>query len=120
MTRDMVPYGDDERRSEPHRARVDAPDEWRLAPPAGSAPVALGPDGPPIYTYIRFRVRLPGANGVGHRDYDYAGLRAGDGKWYLTGGETRQGVDWATLLDSVRPVLQGPIVIMTDRASVFP
>jgi hypothetical protein len=34
---------------------------------------------------------------VGDRTYTYASLRAGDGRWYTTGGASRQGVDWPTL-----------------------
>lgn len=71
--------------------------------------------GPPIYTVISFRVRHPG----GGRVYDYAAIRAGDGKWYPTGGETRQGVDWPTLVRAIRARLVGPISILGPIRQVF-
>lgn len=77
------------------------------------APVPHGE--PPIYTVISFRVRHPG----GGRVYDYAAIRAGDGKWYPTGGETRQGVDWPTLVRAIRARLVGPISILGPIRQVF-
>jgi hypothetical protein len=76
-----------------------------------AAPVPF--DEPPIFTVIAFRVRMSG------RDYAYAAVRAGDGKWYATGGATKQGVDWQTLVRAVRPRLAGPIQIMQPARSLF-
>lgn len=75
------------------------------------APVPHGE--PPIYTVVSFRINHGG------RVYDYAAVRAGDGKWYATGGETKQGVDWATLVRSARPRLVGPIQVMGPVRSLF-
>lgn len=68
---------------------------------------------PPIYTVISFRVGMRG------KTYDYAAVRAGDGKWYPTGGETKQGVDWHTLVRAVRPRLVGPVQVLGPVRSLY-
>jgi hypothetical protein len=68
---------------------------------------------PPIFTVISFRVGMSG------RVYDYAAVRAGDGKWYATGGETKQGVDWQTLVRAVRPRLVGPVQVLGPIRNLF-
>lgn len=78
-----------------------------------SAPVVTHE--PPIYTVLAFRVRHPG----GDRVYDYAAVRAGDGRWYLTGGETKQGVSWEILVRAVRARLVGPLMVMGPVRSLF-
>lgn len=66
---------------------------------------------PGVGTVVRFRVKHDNSG----RYYDYAAIRAGDGKWYITGGETKQGVDWGTLIDAVQPLIEGPLWILSDR-----
>lgn len=68
---------------------------------------------PPIYTVVAFRVQHGG------RTYDYAAVRAGDGRWYATGAQTMQGVDWGTLVGAVRPKLVGPLQVMQPVRSLF-
>lgn len=75
------------------------------------APVPAASE-PPIYSVVCFRVAL--GSGV----YDYAAIRAGNGKWYPT-GQAAQGVDWATLVRAVRPRLRGPIQVMAPDRSIF-
>lgn len=69
------------------------------------------PQEPPPGSVVSFKARLPGSDKL----YDYAAIRAGDGRWWLTGGETKQGVMWSTLLDNIRPVIEGPLWLTTDR-----
>lgn len=54
------------------------------------------PDQPPVGTVLAYVVRL------GDRDYHYASLRAGDGRWYSTGGSAAQAVDWRTVVTALR------------------
>mgnify|MGYP000246811518 CR=1 FL=1 len=70
---------------------------------------------PPIYTVLGFRIN----HGGRVYDYDYAAVRAGDGKWYLTGGETMQGVDWQTMARAIRPKVVGPVQVMGPVRSLF-
>lgn len=85
-------------------------------PDPGSLSAPVPHSEPPIYTVISFRIRHSGASGT---VYDYAAVRAGDGKWCVTGGETRQGVDWATIVRAVRARLVGPITVMGPVRQVF-
>lgn len=72
-----------------------------------------GYEGPPIGTVVRFKIDHGG------RYYDYAAVRAGDGKWYITGGDTKQGVSWAVMTAAIKPKLSGPIMVMSDRTGIW-
>lgn len=54
------------------------------------------PPEPPVGTVLVYVVQL------GQREYHYASLRAGDGRWYTTGSSTQQGVNWAALVRALR------------------
>lgn len=72
-------------------------DEFRCASSAGTLPVEYQPPNePPVGTVIGYVVQLE------QRDYHYASLRAGDGRWYTTGSSTQQGVSWAALVRALR------------------
>jgi hypothetical protein len=64
--------------------------------------VVPGPDEPPVGTVLAYQRRLPGCDG--ERSYHYASIRAGDGRWYTTGSNARQGVDWHTLREVLSDV----------------
>jgi hypothetical protein len=51
---------------------------------------------PELGTVLAYSVELGG------KTYHYASNRAGDGRWYTTGGSAIQGVDWTTLADALR------------------
>jgi hypothetical protein len=54
----------------------------------------------------------------GVKSYDYAAIRAGDGKWYITGGYTKQGVSWEIMINAIRPKIVGPLWVMHGRAGL--
>jgi len=87
-----------------------------LIPPRGPVPAPRQyPPEPPIFTALAFNIKHAG----GASDYyTYAAIRAGDGKWYITGGETKQGVDWVTFCDGVRDRLASPLWIMIKHSGV--
>jgi hypothetical protein len=82
-----------------------------LPPGAQSLPIQT-PHEPPIFSVVKFRIRHSPDSG---RYYDYAAIHAGDGKWYLTGGETKQGVSWEAMCHAIKPKIVGPIVVMAER-----
>jgi len=57
---------------------------------------------------------------VGHSGavLDYVSVRAGDGRWYTTGGAAKQGVDWAELWSAVRQWAAGPVRYPTAWAEL--
>lgn len=69
--------------------------------------------GPPIGTVVRFKIDHGG------KYYDYAAVRAGDGKWYITGGETKQGVSWEVMTNAIKAKLSGPIMVMSDQTGIW-
>lgn len=105
--------GDDRRRYDLGELQRSA--EPHLLGDPGATPVRPAQHEPPIYTVLAFKIRHPG----GSRVYDYAAVRAGDGLWYVTGGETKQGVGWALLVDAVRARLVGPLQVMGPIRSLF-
>lgn len=84
-------------------ARLGQRYEALVAPPEVLSSSQYRGNEPAPGSVVKFKVLLTG------RTYDYAAIRAGDGRWYLTGGETKQGVSWQVLLDSIRPHLSGPV-----------
>jgi len=82
-------------------------------PPSGALQTTFGPDGPPIGTVLRFRIKHTAGL------YDYAALRAGDGLWYTTGATSAQGVTWPAFAAAVRTRLAGPLALMTDRTHYY-
>lgn len=69
---------------------------------------AYGPEGPPIGSVMKFEIQHPSSAMM----YTYAAIRAGNGLWYVTGGETQQGVSWGILIEAIRPRVAGPIQAM--------
>lgn len=61
---------------------------------------------PAIGSVIQFRVQH------GQRLYDYAAIRAGDGRWYATGSETVQAVGWTVMIEAVRPIIVGSLWVL--------
>lgn len=51
--------------------------------------------------------------GHGGATLDYVSFRAGDGRWYTTGKNSAQGVDWQTLWAAVRMHASGPVMYAT-------
>lgn len=113
-TEDVGPPVDRGREADEAEARTMAAALFKGVSAANTqAPVPMSE--PPIGTVLTFQVAHPGAAG---RQYTYAALRAGDGRWYLT-SRTEQGVGWETMVRAVRERLVGPLVIMRPDRSVF-
>jgi hypothetical protein len=66
---------------------------------------------PQPLSVIQFRVRH------GENLYDYAALRAANGLWYTTGGETRQGVTWAEMIPHIKAKIAGPLLVLSPIRS---
>jgi hypothetical protein len=75
------------------------PNPFEGQTPSQPAPfVTAVPAEPPVGTVLAYQRRLPGRDGGPERAYHYASIRAGDGLWYTTGREARQGVNWHALV----------------------
>lgn len=76
---------------------------------------ASEPEEPPRGSVLAYQ-RL----GHGGAVLDYVSLRAGDGRWYTTGRNPAQGVDWRDLWAAVRHQAAGPIRYATAWAELIP
>jgi len=74
--------------------------EETLAETLGSTSLPTEPEGASL---IRFSKQFQD----GDTEYDYAGLKASDGLWYLTGRRAPQGMEWEQLM--VWLFLTGPM-----------
>jgi hypothetical protein len=83
----------------------------RLQGQLDATPITYGrvPGEPSPGSVVQFKIRH------GQKLYDYAAIRAGDLRWYITGGETKQGVDWHTLCEAIKPKMVGPMWVLTGR-----
>lgn len=71
---------------------------------------------PAIGSVVAFRVWHPNSP----VEYWYAAVRAGNGAWYITGGETKQGVDWPTFIEAIKPRMIGQMILMRmDRELIL-
>lgn len=95
------------------RDRYDANEQKRLRTAILTGAIVTPDQSPPCGSVIQFQVQLGG------NVYDYASIRAGDGKWYTTGDKALQGVDWRTLIDVVKHKLAGPIQVLAPIQQVL-
>lgn len=51
----------------------------------------------------------------GSREYDYAALKAGDGKWYTTGPRSPKGYTWAELVDWMFSEGDEPVIMIGTK-----
>jgi hypothetical protein len=80
-------------------APMSTPNPFEGQAPSQPAPfVTAVPAEPPVGTVLAYQRRLPGRDGGPERAYHYASIRAGDGLWYTTDREARQGVNWHALV----------------------
>lgn len=70
---------------------------------------------PPPGSVVSFQIRHPNSP----VEYSYAAIRAGNGDWYITGGETKQGVDWTTFTNAIKPRLIGRMILMRNSRELF-
>jgi hypothetical protein len=63
--------------------------------------VAKLKDRPDEPTELGAVVRFTKTFGHSSKDYDYAAIKAGDERWYITGAASPQGLSWDQLLDFI-------------------
>jgi hypothetical protein len=86
-------------------APMSTPNPFEGQVPSQPAPfVTAVPAEPPVGTVLAYQRRLRGRDGGPERSYHYASIRAGDGLWYTTGREARQGVHWHALVEVLATV----------------